>query len=440
MIKFMNCFFDVTRKKDPQVNLGEFLKEHKDSSSLIEDLDSITSSFFEKLREIPQVKKLLLLLLDQKQGHFKVRSHFGFEDHTVEKISIQQVERLAKWMKINNTNLNIKEQPHVFDYLNDQEKKLLTKLGVQLCFLMMSMNRFIGILLIGPEPTEKGFSKKEMSLISALTSQAVIEFENALLYNESQERFQRMVRTETVAAISELARDFAHKIRNPLTSIKSSLQYLEKRIQESPHGKSPFLTGQDSTKHSLARHRNKIEEKLLNNALKETERINRILAGLLLLARPPELKKEGCDLVWIINETFNFLSFQIDKQNIKIIKEFPSSQIIMKGDRSQLRQLFLNLFLNSIQHMENGGELCVKVIKVKDQQVLILITDSGCGISKENQEKIFSPFFTTKKGSTGLGLSICYGIVLSHDGDIAAKSTLNHGTTVEVKLPLDGQP
>jgi len=129
------------------------------------------------------------------------------------------------------------------------------------------------------------------------------------------------------------------------------------------------------------------------------------------------------------------ISFQAKKQRILIVRDFPSSPVILNGDKAQLKQLFLNLLLNSLQSMKEGEELKIEVTSAGDQTALISITDNGEGIPEENLDRIFDPFFTTKKGGTGLGLSICYGITQAHKGEIEVKSKLNHGTSAYVKLP-----
>ena len=109
---------------------------------------------------------------------------------------------------------------------------------------------------------------------------------------------------------------------------------------------------------------------------------------------------------------------------------------MMSGDRSQIKQLFLNLFLNSIQAMENGGEIRVEADLRNPHQVFVTVADTGTGIPEEYQDKVFDPFFTTKKAGTGLGLSICYSIVKAHDGDISVKSRPGEGTMVLVTFPM----
>jgi len=399
-------------KRTPKVHPWLFFKELESSLNLIEDLDQIGLNFLGRIKEIIPVRKLLLIIYDQDLGKFKLSNSLGYDESEIKKILFNRGDRLMRWLKVNQTYFHIKEQSGVFDYLTKKEKDILTALGIEVCFPLISMNRLIGVIFLGAKENNENFSKQELSLILSLTPQTGIALENAILYKEQRERFRRMSRADKLAMIGELAAGAAHEIRNPLTAIKSSLQYLKTNSQDEK------------------------KNRLLDNALEETERIDEILSGLLSFSRPSEIKKEKGNLIETLEESLELISFQLKKQKIKVIRDFPPSPLYLKGDKAQLKQLFLNLFLNSLQAMKDGGELKIEVNPSEDGKVLVAIIDTGEGIPEESLDKIFDPFFTTKKGGTGLGLSICYGIVQSHQGEIEIKSKVGQGTTALVRLPL----
>jgi len=181
------------------------------------------------------------------------------------------------------------------------------------------MNRLIGILFVGAKAKRERFSKQEMSFIGLLTPQTGIALENALLYKEQRERFRRMLRADKLATIGELAAGAAHEIRNPLTAIKSSLQYLESKS------------------------RDETARKLLGTALEETGRIEEILSGLLSFSRPSEIKKERLDLVESLEESLDLIAFQARKQKVTIVKEFAQSAVGLSGD-SRSSSSFSSIF------------------------------------------------------------------------------------------------
>jgi signal transduction histidine kinase len=412
MTKFFELLQSKFLKRAPKVHPWLIFKEMESSLNLIEDLDQIGLNFLGRIKEIIPLKKLLLIIYDQDLGKFKVSNSLGHDESEVKKILFNPGDRLMKWLKVNQTYFYIKEQPGVFDYLSKKEKDTLSALGIEVCYPLISMNRLIGVIFLGAKENNKNFSKQELSLILSLMPQTGIALENAILYKEQRERFRRMSRADKLATIGELAAGAAHEIRNPLTAIKSSLQYLKPKRQDEK------------------------ENRLLDNALEETERIDEILSGLLSFSRPAGIKKEKGNLTETLEESLQLISFQLKKQKIKVSRDFPSSPLYLKGDKAQLKQVFLNLFLNSLQAMKDGGELKIEVSLSEGGRALVAITDTGEGIPEEKLDKIFDPFFTTKKGGTGLGLSICYGIVQSHQGEIEVKSKVGQGTTALVKLPL----
>jgi signal transduction histidine kinase len=386
-------------------------KELEDSLNLIEDFDQIALNFLGKIKESIAVDNLALLIYDQDLGKFKASAGMGRAGADMKSVHFSSSDPLAKWLRVNKSHLSLRAQPDVLDYLTPREKEMLESLGIELAYPIISMNRLIGILLVGARRDGTDFTKQDLAFISLLTPQTGIALENALLYREQRERFRRMLRADKLATIGELAAGAAHEIRNPLTAIKSSLQYLESKS------------------------RDEISRRLLGTALEETGRIEEILSGLLSFSRPSEIKKERHNLLESLGESLELISFQARKQKIRVVRDFSAPELLVNGDKSQLKQLFLNLFLNSLQAMGDGGELKVEASSAGGENLLVSVADTGEGITAENLDRVFDPFFTTKKGGTGLGLSICYGIVRSHDGEIEVRSEVGRGTTVLVKLP-----
>ncbi len=400
-----------SRKGLPDVATRLISREFAESLNLIEDFDQIALNFLGTIREAVSVDRLAFLIYDNDLAQFRVSASNGLDDAPVRTLSFLPHDHLAKWLKINKTPLDIRNQAGVFEFLGEKEKEIFRLFGFVLCYPLLSMNRLIGILCVGAKTPPAEFSRRDLAFIESLTPQAGIALENAMLYREQRERFRRMLRADRLATIGELAAGAAHEIRNPLTSIKSSLQYLEQKCT------------QDT------------EKRLLGVALQETDRIDEILSALLSFSRPSEIKKELVDLVGTLEESLALISFQARARNVEVETKFPPGAVFLNGDKSQIKQLFLNVFLNAIQAMDGGGKLGCEVLPLANGKILVRIADTGEGIPEENMDKIYDPFFTTKKGGTGLGLSICYSIVKSHRGEIEVRSRVGQGTTVLVTLP-----
>ena len=192
------------RKKSDIYPLRIF-KEFEDSLNLIEDFDQIAGNFLGKIKEVCPVHRVILFIYDSDTGKFRPSASFGVEDRQKEQISFSRASRLVKWLKVNQTFLNIPQRAGVLEYLTQKETETLKALGIEVCFPLMSMNRLIGILLVGTKESGKPFSRQEISFISSFLPQTGIALENALLFKEHRERFRRMSRADKLATIGELA-------------------------------------------------------------------------------------------------------------------------------------------------------------------------------------------------------------------------------------------
>jgi signal transduction histidine kinase len=403
------------KKTRSDVSAVRAFKEFEDSLNLIEDFEHIAGNLLGKIREVIPVHPLVLLIYDADIGRFTPVGSFGLPEAGTEEarsIAFPRGARLVKWLKVNETHLDLKRREGVLGYLSPKETEILRGLGIEICFPLISMNRLIGILLAGAKEGGGPITERDIAFITSLLPQAGIALENSLLFKEQRERLRRMSRADRLATVGELAAGAAHEIRNPLTAIRSSLQYLESR-------------GQDETSH-----------RLLSAALQETDRIDEIVSALLAFSRPSEIRRETQDLRDTLADSLELVSFQARTQNVAVRRVFPETPLPVRGDKPQLKQLFLNVFLNAIQAMPGGGELAVEALVKDGTRAVVTIADAGGGIPAENLDRIFDPFFTTKKTGTGLGLSICYNIVKSHGGEIEARSKAGQGTTILISLPM----
>jgi two-component system sensor histidine kinase PilS (NtrC family) len=223
-------------------------------------------------------------------------------------------------------------------------------------------------------------------------------------------------RKATLAAIGELSTNMAHEIRNPLASLKGSIEMLKEGTLSKDHG-----------------------EKLMDIAVSEMDRLNKIISDFLSYSRPMPPEFSWFDLHRVLDDTVELMkSATVSANSITIKKDF-TGYCDLYGDPSKLRQVFLNLAMNAIESMPGGGTVTIGTEK-SDGGLTIFFEDTGVGIPKENLEEIFYPFFTTKEKGTGLGLSIAYRILEEHGGGIRVDSTGGLGTRFEVLIPMKGDP
>lgn len=225
-----------------------------------------------------------------------------------------------------------------------------------------------------------------------------------------KEMEEQVMRSEKLAAIGELAAGIAHEIRNPIASISGSTEILKEELGGSNHLKP-----------------------LMDIILREADRLNRLVTDFLQFSKPALPQKEVFPLKDLINETLLSLRGNPDwNQDVKVEVQIPNS-LSLYGDSGQLRQVFLNLFLNAVQAMPHGGILHISALN-RDGLVEVSVQDTGLGIPQEIKGKIFDPFFTTKENGTGLGLTIVHQIIKNHQGEIQVKSEFARGTKVTLRL------
>lgn len=218
---------------------------------------------------------------------------------------------------------------------------------------------------------------------------------------------------ETLAAIGEMSANMAHEMRNPLASLRGSVEMLKEG--------------------ALNRGQNK---KLLDIALSEMDRLNKIITDFLTYSRPrpPELTRFNVED--LLAEITDSLKNAYEKRNDIVLRRNFGDKIKIMADPHKLRQVFLNLGVNAIESMQDGGELTIEARDDGDN-IVISFQDTGEGISPENLQQIFYPFFTTKDKGTGLGLAIAYRIIEDHGGKINVRSRPGHGSVFEVVLPAE---
>lgn len=238
-----------------------------------------------------------------------------------------------------------------------------------------------------------------------------------IVFEDITERFslqQQLLTSEKLASVGLLSAGVAHEINTPLTGISSYVQLLQKKLSDDSHSQ------------------------ILNKIENQTERVGKIVKNLLNFARnPSESSFYQVDLKENIEEILSLMDYKLKNMNINSELDLPSvPPIWAQGER--LQQVFINIILNAIDAMPNGGTLKIQ-LSHNSNQAVVKIKDTGTGIKKQHLPNIFDPFFTTKgigKG-TGLGLSISYAIIKEHEGHLSVESEQGEGSLFTIFIPMD---
>jgi two-component system NtrC family sensor kinase len=295
--------------------------------------------------------------------------------------------------------------------------------------LANKMNRLVKQLVEASLQVSQGNFSPEIGPISK-GELGVLQksFKQMLISLQEREKSQRaesetkLLRSEKQASIGKLAGGVAHEINNPLTGIFTFTDMLLRRkdLQEDVRGD-------------------------LETIAQETERVRKIVKGLLDFSRQTELDREPSDVNRLIRHTMSLVENQALIKGVSLNFEPGEGLPMITLDRNQMQSVLLNIIINALDATDAGGSISVTSgIGVSTSHpgrngIEILFTDTGCGISPENLNKLFDPFFTTKDvgHGTGLGLSVSYGIVERHGGTIWVQSKVGKGSTFKVWLPIE---
>ena len=224
---------------------------------------------------------------------------------------------------------------------------------------------------------------------------------------------EKLMQSEKLAAMGRLTSQIAHELNNPLYGIMNTLELLKSEV--SPQSK---------------------RRRVLDMALSETERLTDLLRKMLSFSKPEEEERQFTDVNTILEEILLLVGKQLQEYSIKIFSDFSEEIGMVYASKNQLRQVVLNLISNARDAMPDGGNLTFKTYS-RDGKIIVEVSDTGTGIEEEDIKSIFDAFFTTKDSvkDVGLGLSVCYGFIKDHDGDIRVSSEVGSGTTFTIILP-----
>lgn len=234
-------------------------------------------------------------------------------------------------------------------------------------------------------------------------------------------RIKKEAKLDRLTLIGEMAAKVAHEIRNPISSINLNLELLEDELEG--------FKGRVQTDEA---------EELVRSIREVLDGLSRFVQDYLQFARLPSMEFKPHDINFILENLLSFLSTEIRDRKVELITDFDENIPLLMLDEDQLNRALMNVLKNSIEAMPDGGRLIVST-RLKGDAAVINISDSGTGIERREWDKIFLPFYSTKKNGTGLGLPLAEQIIREHGGSISLTSIVGKGTTFTISLPVSGR-
>jgi signal transduction histidine kinase len=404
-----------------------------ENSGLMEtfDIDEILRLVLEGVTKNIGFDRARLYLVNEKRNILECKMAVGIDEGKIKEITLpldpeESVVARSIFEKRPFVIPDASRDPRVNPVL--QEKLNLQSLVV---IPLLAKEKSLGAIAADHTEPGRDITRETLESVMTFAQQAGLAIHNALMYQElkafsqqMEEKIQKttadlrkteaqLIRSEKLAALGQLSAGIAHEIRNPLTSINILIHSLTENLP---------------TEHSRWEDLKVIEEEIL--------RINEIVDQFLRFAKPASPLLEKTNLIPIFEEILQLLRPQIERCRIAVKKEFEPLPLITV-DKEQIKQVILNLLMNAIQAMTGGGKLGMSGRLSKDGYwVELAIQDSGVGIPREDIDKLFDPFFSTKEGGIGLGLSIAHRIIDQHHGKIEVESTPEKGTLFTISLPV----
>ncbi len=277
------------------------------------------------------------------------------------------------------------------------------------------------VLCAAREVTDPPLREADLELFQILARQAAVALENSRLYAEQldyvrkvEESQKALLQAEKMAAAGRLSASIAHEVNNPLQAVQNCLHLA---------GREDLPQEKRAEYFDLAR--------------TELERLILTVRRMLDFYRPGATSQEDVDLAEMLQYILNLMSKQLSESNVKIVVDFLGTIPTIKAVGSQIQQVFINLILNAMDAMLEGGILNITTRPIKGG-VEVIFQDNGRGIPREKQENIFEPFFSTKDGGTGLGLTVSYNIVTAHGGTLELLPERGPGACFRIFLPIGG--
>ncbi len=294
-----------------------------------------------------------------------------------------------------------------------------------ICVPIAYKNELLGVLFVCDKKTPGSFTAREVSVVKNIARNGAIILQNVRMYEQASKRAlelksaydelqamqDKLIQSEKLKAIGQLASGVAHEMRNPIGTIMQGVEYLEQIVP-------PEYKEQRDTISILK-----------SNVM----RADRIVISLLDFSRPAKLELRPEDIRRVLEDSVDLV--KADLKRVTVAWDIPQGLPLVLVDKNKMMQVFINIFINAAHAMPQGGHLYIRVFR-RDPRTIVEIEDTGVGIAEEDLKRIFDPFFTTKgpgKG-TGLGLSVCRNIITMHDGSIEVASRQGTGTTVTIAL------
>jgi two-component system sensor histidine kinase HydH len=410
------------QKKTPQEELDTILRFGSliNSSLNIEDVLDHAMKWAEDFMD---AEASSVYELNKEKNEIFIRLARGEKREPVRGIRLKVGEGISGWVVKTGRPVVSQDVSKDKRFSDKYDKKTGFKTRSMICVPLIAKDEPIGALQVINKKSKKPFTQADFKLLTGMAQQIAVAMENAKLYQRLEEDFalttqelkitqDKLIRSERLMAMGHLVQGVAHEIRNPIMTIGGFAQRLKKELKED-HGLEKYV---DAILEEAIR---------LEKLVRQVREFMNVQSATLTMDKIPP----------VVDEVIKIFKPLAKRQKVKIVKEIDGDTPLIKMDSAQMVTALSNVVENALESMSGGGTLTLGVNR-QNNNVLITVRDTGCGIPAEQLDAIYDPFVTSKTRGAGLGLTTVYQIIMNHQGEINISSQLENGTIVILRLPV----
>jgi signal transduction histidine kinase len=361
--------------------------------------------------------------LNRERNEIFIRLARGEKREPVRGIRLNVGEGIAGWVVKTGRPVVSQDVSKDKRFSDKYDKKTGFKTSSMICVPLIAKDEPIGALQVINKKSKKPFTQADFRLLTGMAQQIAVAMENAKLYQRLEEDFalttqelkitqEKLIRSERLMAMGHLVQGVAHEIRNPIMTIGGFAQRLKKELEED---------------HSLQNYVDAILQEAirLEKLVKQVREFMNVQSATLTMDKIPP----------VVDEVIKIFQPLAKKQKVQIVKEIDGKTPLINMDSTQMVTALSNIVENALESMSEGGTMTLGVNR-QNNNVLITVRDTGCGIPAEQLDAIYDPFVTSKTRGAGLGLTMVHQIMINHQGEIKISSQLEKGTIVILRLPV----
>jgi len=389
----------------------DIMRSVHSSSTLKEVLDVVVC----KSTGVLNARGALLRVLNEESGLFEVGAACGFGEHYLSKGPVRTEKLIPEPGGLHKVHIisDIWNNPRIEYKQEKWDEGIRMMVDVPLAI----KEEMVGLIRIYLSE-KREFSEDELDFLLTVAEQCAFIIKRVQLIEKQQAMFNHLAtHVDKMSSLGRMAAGVAHEINNPLAGI---LLFASNMIKKVPKG-SPLEQG-------------------LSVIINESQRCKKIIHGLLEFGRDQEAQKVLANVNEIMENALILMDNEFRLAHIHVQKDLGEDMPKTLLDVNQVEQVFINILLNAVHAVDEGGSITVKTVsEPAKKRIRVEIADNGCGIAHEDINKIFEPFFSTKTDGTGLGLAVSYGIVKNHQGEIRVFSEPGSGTRFVIDFPILGR-